>query len=315
MIRPSVRSSLLWLAALAAPGAASAQVQLEFKFTEGKTSTYESIIRFDQSLMINGQEIKTRSSKTTLSTTRVGEARDNGVIPITQTIDSIKAELSLPGGIELTIDSKDPKVPDGELPQLTAIRRAIQALDGMSFRFLVDKEGQVQGVEGTAEAIPKDLDPQIAEELRQQLDPQSLTREYRQEYGTFPNEPVQKNQTWQRTESMNLGSGQTLTFDKTYSYLGAVDRGGKTLDRIGVSSDSVSFAMENPGSPLQVKNSDLKVASSRGEVLFDREAGQVVESTSSTRVTGSLVLAAGGQDLPAELDLSVTTVTALKPSK
>lgn len=315
MTRAIVATATCLLAALAGPAPAPAQVTLEFKFPEGRTSTYENRMSVDQTLTINGQAIPTLSKQTSGLTTKVGAPRDGDVTPLTQTLGHVKAELSLPGGIELDIDSSDPENPEGEQPQLTAIRETIRALEGLSFTILVGPDGKVAGVEGVEEALKGDLAPQVAAGLRQRLDPETLTLEYNQEYTIFPAEPVSTGDTWEREDLLNLGEGQSLTFQRTYAYEGTVDHDGKTLDRVNITATGVAYAMENPNSPLQVKNSDLKVVESKGELLFDREAGQVVESRNTTRMTGSLVLSAGGQDLPAELDLTITTGTTLESSE
>lgn len=314
MIRMIVFFTATLVANLCAPATAPAQVKLEFKFPEGRASTYEARISVDQTLTINGQAIPTKSDQTRVATTQVGTLRDGGIAPVKHTIDSVKAKVSLPGGIELSIDSEDPQVPEGEQPQLTAVRRTIAALDGLSYTVLVGPGPEVAGVEGVDESL-NGLDPEIAAALRQQLDAETLVKEYQQEYSLIPDEPISPGHTWENEEVMNLGEGQTLTFHRTYAYEGTVERGGKTLDRISVTDSSVDYAMNNPNSPLQVQSSDLKVVESAGEILFDREAGQLVEGKNSTRMTGSLVLAAGGQELPSELDLTIATNTTLKSSE
>ena len=59
--------------------------------------------------------------------------------------------------------------------------------------------------------------------------------------------------------------------------------------------------------------SDLKVESSEGTILFDREAGRVVESRGKLHVKGSMTLSAGGQELPGELDITMETTSELQP--
>ncbi len=295
-------------------GHATAQVTLQFKFPEGRATALDNSLTFDQTLTINGQAIPTKSARATRTTTRVGAKRDDGTTPVTQTIDSIRAELSLPGGIELTIDSDDPKDPEGELPQLQSIRQAVRALDGISYVLLFGPDNTLTAVEGLETAIPDDLAPEVAEALRRQINPETIKKQYQQAYDVFPKEPVVLDQTWDHTDMMPLGDGQTMTFERRYQYLGTIQRGGKTLDRIGLTALSVDYALDNPDLPLQVKSSDLKVESSEGEILFDREAGEIVESKNSSRITGTLVLTAGGQELPAELDLSIVTSSSSKPA-
>ena len=60
--------------------------------------------------------------------------------------------------------------------------------------------------------------------------------------------------------------------------------------------------------------SDLKVESSEGTILFDREQGCVVESRDKTQIKGSMTFSAGGMELPGQLELSIQTNVQLQPA-
>jgi hypothetical protein len=65
--------------------------------------------------------------------------------------------------------------------------------------------------------------------------------------------------------------------------------------------------------PAKVTKSDLKAESSDATILFDREAGRVVEARGKLHVKGSMTLSAMGQDIPGELDLTIETNQELQP--
>jgi hypothetical protein len=75
----------------------------------------------------------------------------------------------------------------------------------------------------------------------------------------------------------------------------------------------VDFALE-PGSPLPftVKESALKPAETKGELLFDRMLGYTVTSTSSIQIVGEMTFVINGQELPTKLDLKIETGTETK---
>ena len=84
----------------------------------------------------------------------------------------------------------------------------------------------------------------------------------------FPDKPVKPGDTWTHTSESDLGGGQTLTLETQYEYVGTEERGGQTLDKIKSKATSVSYAMEpNASSPLKIKSSELKIASSEGTIL------------------------------------------------
>ena len=69
----------------------------------------------------------------------------------------------------------------------------------------------------------------------------------------------------------------------------------------------------NSKSPLKVKSSELKITSSDGTILFDREKGAIVESTSKMRSEGDKKTEINGMELPAKLDLTIESKTTLQP--
>src|SRR5262249_42314673 len=115
---------------------------------------------------------------------------------------------------------------------------------------------------------------------------------------------------WQRTTTTDIGAGQTLKFDTFYQYEGTVERGGKTLDKIAFFQSTVTYDLDpNSPIPLKVAKSDLKIDSSTGTVLWDREAGQVVEKTEATHLLGPMTFSVNGMDLEGRVDLTIDTGT------
>jgi hypothetical protein len=64
-----------------------------------------------------------------------------------------------------------------------------------------------------------------------------------------------------------------------------------------------------------VVKSDLKIESSKGEILFDREEGVVVERSDVTRMKGTMDFKAGDQDIPGMLDLTLDSATKSQPGE
>ena len=96
------------LLAMAAAPAARAQVKLEYKFPEGKTLTYKTTVKANQVMTIGGMEIPVEGQETVVSSQIIGKRAGDTSLPVQHKIDSMRAELSLPGGIQITYDSKDP---------------------------------------------------------------------------------------------------------------------------------------------------------------------------------------------------------------
>lgn len=135
---------------------------------------------------------------------------------------------------------------------------------------------------------------------------------FEQQAGAFPDTPVNKGDTWKRTEDWHIEGGQTLSFDRTYEYVGTEDKDGRPVDKIKVTDEAVRYQLGSNTVNLSVKESDLKIESSEGTLLFDRELGAILERTITSRITGKLTFLLGGQELPAELDLKITRDTQQK---
>jgi hypothetical protein len=65
---------------------------------------------------------------------------------------------------------------------------------------------------------------------------------------------------------------------------------------------------------LKVTKSDLKVESSAGTILFNREGGHVVSAKGKIHIKGPMTFTAAGQEIPGELDLTIETETELQPA-
>ncbi|SIO65708.1 hypothetical protein SAMN05444166_7801 [Singulisphaera sp. GP187] len=296
---------------------AQAQVKLEHKFIEGTKSASRTTTKTHQILSIMGMDLETNADESVLTTSSIGKRNADGTLPIAQKIVSIRSQLTLPGGISVTFDSADPNVKI-ENPQVAFLGDVFKALVGVEYTVVLDAKDKVKFVEGTEtfDAKLDGLDPKAAAMLRGRLGAEKIKQAFEQEIGNLPTVLARQGEPWEATSTLDLGSDQTLTFRKRYEYLGTVEKAGKSLDKIGVRSLTAVYAMDpKSASPLKATKSDLTVESSDGTILFDREAGEKVESTTVTRIKGNLTLEAGGKELPTTLDLTLEFSDKREPTE
>ena len=91
--------------ALLCSHAAFAQVKLEYKFPEGKKHAYKSTVKVKQVLTLQGMEIETEQDQVSVSARTIGKRRADSNIPIEEKVESLRIELSLPGGTNIVFDS------------------------------------------------------------------------------------------------------------------------------------------------------------------------------------------------------------------
>jgi hypothetical protein len=302
---------------LAATSDALAQVKLQYKFPEGRKLTYESSSKTSQVLTIMGQAIETESKESSITSRQVGKKRDDGTVPVVEKVESFAVELALPGGINISYDSKDPNAKIDN-PQLAFLDEVFKIIGQLSYTVVLDDQNKVKAIEGTEKLLEQaeKLSDQGKSAIRGRLKSEHLKTQFEQALGNVPDILARPGEPWERTETLDIGSGQSLTFHKKYEYQGTEKRGASTLDKISVKSIDVKYQMD-PDSPLPLKatKSDLKIESGDGAILFDREQGNIVSATGKTRIKGDMTFTANGQELPSTLDLTIESSSELKPSK
>ncbi len=302
--------------AMAFSQAAQAQVKLEYKFPEGKKLTYKETTKTHQVLTIMGTEIPTDVDQTSVSSLTVGKRRDDGTLPVEHKPESIRLELSAAGGINVTYDSSDPNTKI-ENEQVAFLGEVLKLASESVYTVVLDAQNKIKAIEGTEKLLEKadKLDDKAKAVIHGQLHPDKLKKDFEQSHRNLPDVLARPGDTWERTETLGIGGGQTLTFRKKYEYAGTEKKGDKSLDKITSKAIEVKYSMDpDADSPAKVTKSDLKVESSSATMLFDREAGCVVETKGKTQIKGSMTLSIQGQELPGELDLTLESDTHLQPA-
>jgi Family of unknown function (DUF6263) len=303
------------LLAMAVAPSARAQVKLEYKFPEGKTRTYKTTMKMNQTMTLMGMEIPTEIEETVVGSQVFGKRAGDATLPVRHKIDSMRNEFSMPGGIQITYDSKDPdfKIDNEQLKFLEDVFKLAGSID---YTVVVDAKNQVKSVEGTEKLLERaeKLNEMVRGSMRSALSAEKLKAKFEQSHGNLPDVLARPGEPWERTETLDTGSGQDFQMRKKYEYAGTEKKGDKTLDKITTKTLEVKLKDDpNDQSPAKITKSDLKVESSEGTILFDREAGCVIETRGKLHVKGSMTLSAGGQEIPGELDITMETVQELQP--
>jgi hypothetical protein len=295
--------------------AAQAQVKLEYKFPEGKKVTYKTTSKTHQILTLMGMEIATDSEQTVVTSQAVGKRREDSTLPIEVKVESLRAELSLPGGLNVTYDTSDPNAKI-ENAQLAFLADVFKMASESRYTVILDAQNKVKAIEGAEKLLEKaeKLDPMARDLVRGELKPEKLKSQFEQGLRDLPDVLARTGEPWERDEVVHAGGGQTITFHKKYEYAGTEKKGDQALDKITSKAIEVKLEQDAEGqTPLKITKSDLKVESSEGTVLFDREAGRAVDSRGKTRIKGSVTFTAAGQEIPGELDLTMESHTELQP--
>jgi hypothetical protein len=299
---------LLLIAGFWTADAARAQVKLERKYLPETTATTQIEANTKQILTIAGMDLETVSSRFVIATEKSGKRDAEGTLPVVTTIDKLQANTSLPGGLELMFDSSDPDKKASN-PLLEPILDVLRISAKVKTTTLIDKQNRIKAIEFADNPAEK-----VGDDYKSQFDPEKKKKEAESELGSLPDKPVKVGDSWTHTTESDLGGGQTLTTETRYEYAGTEQKDGRTLDKITVKTTGVTYTMDpNSKSPLKIKSSELKVTSSEGTILFDRAKGAIVLSTTKMRIEGPMKTEINGMELPAKLDLTIESKTALQP--
>jgi Family of unknown function (DUF6263) len=295
---------------------AQAQVKLEHKYTEGRKLTYKTTSKTHQTLTLMGMEIETSEERSMITSMTTGKRRADSTLPVERKVESLRTEMSLPGGMNLKFDTADPNAKI-DAPGLAFLGDLFKLAGEVVYTVVLDDHNKVKAIEGTEKLKEKaeKLEGPAKDLMSKQFDSEKLKRGFEQESQILPDVLTRPGETWERTQVAEIGGGQTLSFRKKFEYTGTEKKGDKKLDKISSKIVEVKYQTDPDSNlPLKPVKSDLKPESSTGTILFDREEGHVVSSTDKVRIKGDITFSANGQEIPSTLDLTIETTVDLQPA-
>lgn len=291
-----------------APSLAFSQVELKHApdLKAGEQIRTEAEVHTAQTLTLGGMPIETRSDLFFITREEVLEPQK-----LRGSFSTFQITLGLPGGIEYQFDVGNPDQP-APIPQLEVVGTLFKAMAQAKWITVLGDDGKVKAM--TYEGDPL---AEVPEELRGEANLEKWKKAANIEIRRLPGRVVSVGEKWKRTEESDIGQGQTMTFEKEYTYVGEEEVDGRTLHKISGKHLSVVYEMSDGGaSPLQITDSKLKVAESEGTFLYDADLHQIVSTDDRVRITGTLEASANGQEFPGELDLTIHSKgTTIRPAE
>lgn len=288
---------------------AHAQTVLNLKYPDGEKSSVTVKVSTKQSLTLANMPFDTASEQEMVISSENGKRAEDGTLRQTQKIESLKAKITLPGGVVLEFDSANPnQAPPGT--QFDMFLDLIKANSKASWTVVRGKDNKVLSVDGRDKVL-ESLDESQRELMKRQVDANYLRDQANQEMDKIPNRPLTKGDSWELTETMRLEAGQNMTFKSKYTYQGEIDHGGKKVHKIDIDTSTVEYSVEGDA-PLKVVSSSLTPKTLEGVILFDNEKGQVVESRESVQIKGDLKFSVNGTELSGNLDLTMSNISVVK---
>ena len=298
------------------PPTVQAQAKLEYKFPEGKKLTYKTTSRARQVLNISGTNLEVIRREMKVWSRSVGKRKEDSTLPIEEKVDSLRVEYTFPGETKLVFDSSKPEIKIDD-PQLAFLGDIFKLESEISFTVLLDDQKKLKAIEGTEklkQRAEKLSDPIARAEIYEELTAERLKRKFEQMLRRLPDVPARTGEPWERSETLEI-NGKTFTTRKKYEYQGTEKKGDKTLDKISCKTLEVKYDQDPKSKlPLKVDKSNLKVDSSEGTILFNRDEGLLVSATEKIRMKGNMTYLGGGGTQGGGFDLAYDSNTQLEPA-
>ena len=201
----AVGVGLLAMAAVAGgPGPGQARVQVPRGEDAHLQDDHED--EPDDDLMA-GWRSPPRSRRRSSHRRSTASGRGDATLPVREKVESHRNELSLPGGIQITYDSKDPdaKIDNEQLKFLEDLFKLAGQID---YTVIVDAKNKVKAVEGTEKLLEKadKLNPRCsATRCAAALQADKLKAKFEQTHGNLPDVLARPGEPWERTETMDTG--------------------------------------------------------------------------------------------------------------
>ena len=287
-------------------------VKLQLKYTPGEKFVVVTEETMEQTLSLpalgQNTETKISSSKSVLVTT--SQPSEKGGITRTHTVQNVKNDMLMPGGIHIRFDSAKPdetEAPpfDGGAEMIDAMRTAAKATriyDYDSARKLI-----------SAKTAGIDL-KKLPGQMQAQFEPKLLLKTRLEQLKVLPTKEVSPGESWVVDSEMSIGGGQVIKVKSKYTYKGLVTRAEKQFDYIESETQDITLEMAEAGpGGLQITESDVKPVNSTGKIWFDRAAGRIVASESRMQMMGTMTMSFNERPIDSQVDFIVVTKTQVKP--
>lgn len=276
-------------------------------YTQDKEFRTEVESETHQILTLAGMPLESKSTTFAVAKETVLDAT-KGAEKLAGDFEVFQITVNIPGGGEVAFDSgSSAAVPEGNGP-IESMKRYFKVLSDMKWTSTLGPDGKVAKVEfeeGILDRVP-DL-------FKSEMNSDRWKREANRDLDRLPENPVKVGESWIRDSEAELGSGQKFFLNKEYKYVGREERNGRPLDHVSIVTKRVKYEIgPNSTLPLTVKESDLKIESSKGDLWFDPERMRIVEIAETMHITGKLTLVINGNELPSELDLTMKIDSKVK---
>lgn len=254
---------------------ANAETLLRWKFTEGETLE----VTVDQHTVTAttgaGKPTGIDITMQLRMAWTIGAVAEDGSARMTQQFERFAVTMKSGTAEAIEYDSDSESKPSGSAANIAA---AVSPVIGAEFAVTMTNRGAIRDVK-LSDAASEAFNSVESPALKQLFSAEGISRLLSQAAVEFPEAEVATNSEWATTLVTPSALG-TLKQDRTYTLTTPEDINGKTLERINLSGRLVIEAGEQAPSKSTLIDQELT-----GTMLFDAEAGRLVSSQSTQKLT------------------------------
>jgi hypothetical protein len=261
------------LALLAGDSTSNAQALLRWKFKPGQV-IHLTMTQKTKQTVTSGETPPIPMDMTNIMDMKwkVEAVDSQGVASVAQTFDRMRISMQGAPGMSFEFDSASGKDPEGAAKMIASI---MKPMVGAAMIVKMTARGDVVEVK-LPEAMESLKKMAAAGGMGDMLSPEGIKK--MSGLGVLPEKPVKPGDSWSNTAEMKSPFLGTIAMEQKYTYLGPVERGGRTLERIGIATRTKPPVKKDPGpaSAMEMEGT--------AESYFDNRIGRLVENAGSMKM-------------------------------
>lgn len=245
-----------------------------------------------QTIKVSEQQVPQEQKQTFIIQWTPKEMKDGNYV-VAQKIVGVDMSINI-GGNNISFNSRSTTKPKNPMTDF------FDKLINQELTYVIDsKTWEVKEIQGRKEFVSAltNAHPQMRQLLENIMSEDALKKMAEPTWFALPSGPVEKDATWKKESTLDLGPIGTYktTFDFTYA--------GKDKINIATKLDYTAPGSNKQGGlPFTIEKANLTSKGGSGEAVFDREKGRFASSKTSMKLAGDLTINVGNMSTVVNLD-------------
>lgn len=290
-------AGVLGLLSLVSTAAAQDGVVLTYRFPKEEPLIYRTTTELNQSMQVGGQTFETKVTQTEVNTLALEEVTKENHLKLKRVNHrlSIKAEMGPAGNYSFDSESAEREKGTALGSQLNPV---YETLSGIEYHVTITPQGKVEKLEGYKEILENVLkDNPLAAQITGGGSEEALKESLVEVFVPLSEKPVKEGDSWEVPFELEMPKIGKAKGKRVYKYEGTLEKDKAKIARITVSVE-ISFDFDVTTEGVKVTG-NIGTDSSKGDVRFDIEKGQIVSANLEYVTSGTINTEVGDRTLKA----------------